>query len=219
MATKKTSVKRDAEKTKRPVGRPRKVVAKTVTKASVVKSPVTKARVAKAPVAKTPKTPIAKAPVTKAPVAKAPVAQAQAPAMPVEALRTQAQNFQAAALKMAPVADFGAFAGLGKDNLSAVIESGNILAKGLEGLNQQMLAFAGAAVQFNIEATSALFGAKTLTDMVGVQRDYAQRSLDRTMSESAKLTQLSTRVAQDAFAPLQSRVAVTIETATKSAAV
>ena len=190
MATRKTSAKAAATQPKRPVGRPRKAVAATVT---VTKTPVKKA-------------------------AKAAAARAKAVAAPkVEAVQVETAKAETAAAQpntAATVVGVGAFANLGKDNLSAVIASGNALAKGLEGLNQQILSFAGAAVHHNIEATSALLGAKSLQDVVELQRDYALRSFDRAVNDSAKLTEMGTRVAQDAFAPLQSRVAVAIKTVT-----
>ncbi|MEM7224020.1 MAG: phasin family protein [Pseudomonadota bacterium] len=180
MATKKTPAKTVAAKPKRPVGRPRKAVAK-------------------------------------APARLTPVTRTPAVEKAVEAPKAVAPAPQAAP-QAAVVGGFASFTSLGKDNLSAVIESGNILAKGIEGLNQEILAFAGAAVHHNIETASALFGAKTFSDVVGVQRNYAQESLDRTLSESAKLTQIGAQVARDAFAPLQSRVAVAIETAARGKA-
>ena len=60
--------------------------------------------------------------------------------------------------------------------------------------------------------------AKDLQEMVDLQNDFAKQRLEETLAETAKLTELSTQVANEAIEPLQRRVDATVETVFKAQA-
>jgi phasin family protein len=64
----------------------------------------------------------------------------------------------------------------------------------------------------------ALIGAKDMQEIVALQNDFAKRRLEDTLAETAKLTELSTQVANEAIEPLQKRVDATVETVLKAKA-
>jgi phasin family protein len=113
---------------------------------------------------------------------------------------------------------YGDFAALGKENVEAVIRSGSIMVKGFEILGREVAAYTRQALEGNVATTQAVLGAKSLNEAVELQNDYARKSFDQFMAESAKLTELSVKVANEAAAPIQARVNVTVEKLIKPAA-
>ena len=107
---------------------------------------------------------------------------------------------------------------LNKDNVDAVMKSGAIVAKGCEAIGQEVMAFAKASIEANVATAQALFGAKTLREAVELQTEFTRKAFDDMMAESAKLGEMSVKLANDAARPLQARVNVTVETMMKPVA-
>ncbi|MDH3916877.1 MAG: phasin family protein, partial [Rhodospirillales bacterium] len=105
---------------------------------------------------------------------------------------------------------YGDFATLGQENVDAVVKSGNIAAKGFEALSQEVMAFARNSLEGNVAATKAILGAKDLREVANLQSAYTRRSFDQALAESAKLTEMSVKVANEAMQPIQARVTVTV---------
>ena len=63
-----------------------------------------------------------------------------------------------------------------------------------------------------------LLGAKDLTEVVELHNGFARARLDKVIAETAKLTELSVQVTNEAIEPLQNRVDVTVETLLKAQA-
>jgi phasin family protein len=105
---------------------------------------------------------------------------------------------------------YGDFATLGQENVDAVVRSGNIAAKGFEALSKEMMAFARNSLEGNVAATKAISGAKDLREVVDLQSTYTRKSFDQALAESAKLTEMSVKVANEAMQPIQARVTVAV---------
>ena len=120
---------------------------------------------------------------------------------------------------MAMTQDYGDLAAIGKENVEAAISSGSLIVKGFEVLGKEWASFARQSVEGNVAATTAIFGAKTLNEVVDLQNDYARKSFDQFVEESAKLTELSVKVANEALAPIQTRVNLAVEQITKTVSV
>ena len=110
------------------------------------------------------------------------------------------------------------FALLGKDNLDALVRTNSIFAKGMEVLGKEVLSYARATLETNIAQTKALLAAKNLKEVVELHNDFARERLDKVIAETAKLTELSVQVTNEAIEPLQKRVDVTVETLLKAQA-
>ena len=103
------------------------------------------------------------------------------------------------------------FAALNKDAMDAVVASGNIMAKGYEAIGKELMAYTQSSIEANVAATKALFGAKNIRDVMDLQTQYTRESFDKAMAESAKLSEMSVKVAKDAMEPIQARLNVTVE--------
>ena len=106
-------------------------------------------------------------------------------------------------------------AGFGKDNVEAVMTSGAILAKGVQDLNDMWLGLARASVEDAVGAAKALFGCKTLPEVVEVQTGLAQAQYEKFVEDSRRLSNMSAKLAENASAPITARVTVAVETFTK----
>ncbi len=107
------------------------------------------------------------------------------------------------------------FSTLNKDNMDAVMKSGTIFAKGFESLSKEMMSFAQESMEANMAAAKKVFGAKNLQEMLDLQSDIARSNFDKVMAESAKLAELSAKVANEAAEPLQARVQASFEKVAK----
>ncbi len=140
--------------------------------------------------------------------------------------QTKAQVDQAVAVAKVNVekASEAAFKGydelavLGKSNFDAFVQSNSVVAKGFEVIGKEFLAFAQRSVEGHMAQARALIGAKDMQEFVDLQNDFAKRRLADTLAETAKLTELSTQVANEAIEPLQKRVDATVETVLKAKA-
>jgi len=110
------------------------------------------------------------------------------------------------------------FAVLGQDNFEAFVQSNSVVAKGFELIGKQVMAFAQRSVEGNVAQARALMSARDLQEMLDLQKGFAKQRLEETLAETAKLTELSTQVANEAIEPLQRRVDATVETVFKAQA-
>lgn len=102
-------------------------------------------------------------------------------------------------------------ASLGRDNMDAYVESTEAMARGFESLGKEFISFTQVSMEAGMAAARSLATAKSLGEMIELQRDYSRSSFDTLLTESAKLTDLSIALANEAMEPLQSRVTVTVE--------
>jgi phasin family protein len=100
---------------------------------------------------------------------------------------------------------------LNKDNLEAVVASGNIVAKGVEGFSKEVFALVQSSFETSMNAAKAFMGVKTLREAIDLQADLSRSQFDRLMADSTKLAEMSVKVANEAFQPIQARVNVAIE--------
>jgi len=107
---------------------------------------------------------------------------------------------------------------LGQGNFDALVLSNSVFAKGFEVIGQEFLAFAQRSVEGHMVQARALIGARNMQEFVDLQNDFAKTRLEETLAETAKLTELSTQVANEAIEPLQKRVDATVETVLKAKA-
>ena len=102
-------------------------------------------------------------------------------------------------------------ASLGKGNVDACVLSTTVFAKGVETMSKELMSIAQSAVEANVATAKALFGAKTVREMIDLQTEFSRSRFDSLVAESAKLTELSMALANDAIEPIQLRMNVTVE--------
>lgn len=102
-------------------------------------------------------------------------------------------------------------AGLGKDNVDAYVRSTAALTKGFESLNKELMSIAQSAVEANVATTKALFGATTLRELIDLQTEFSRSRFDSAVAESAKLTEMTMALTNDAIEPIQLSMNATVE--------
>lgn len=99
-----------------------------------------------------------------------------------------------------------------KENFEAVLAAGNAAAKGVEEINAEVIAYGKEAIEDNIAAAKALLTAKTLRDAVDLQTEWFKSSFDSYVSRTTKLSEMTVKVTQDAFQPVNARLTAAVET-------
>lgn len=106
-------------------------------------------------------------------------------------------------------------ASFSKQNVEALVEAGSIVAKGVEEIGKEVVAYSQASFDKSVAAGTALLSAKSLREVVDLQNDYAKSSFDAFVAEANRLSELSVKVANEAFAPLSARMNVAVEKLSK----
>lgn len=104
---------------------------------------------------------------------------------------------------------------LGQQNIDAYVESTTVFAKGVEAMSKELMNFAQTSLDTSVANAKALFGAKTLRELIDLQTDFSRSGFDSLVAESAKLTELSVTLANDTIEPLQVRLNANVEKLTK----
>jgi len=190
--------------------------------------PAAPTAVAPKPVASAAAAPKPAAPATAAPKPAAPAAATETPAAkPYAAVAPMAaaeetveQAIEAATEQVekataAVTQGYGDFAALQKDAFDALVRASEILAKGAEALGKEYFAFAQKTAEANNEAAKAMMAATSVTEFVQLQSDFFRISLDKSVDESSKLSEMSMKIASEAFEPLQRQVAAAVEAGMK----
>lgn len=102
-----------------------------------------------------------------------------------------------------------------KANVDALIQAGTVLAKGFEEMGKRALAYSQSSLESGAAASKAALSVKTVRDLVDLQSSYTKSTLDTALAESAKLSELSVKVANEAFQPINARLNATIEKLSK----
>ncbi|MBS4046254.1 MAG: phasin family protein [Alphaproteobacteria bacterium] len=100
---------------------------------------------------------------------------------------------------------------LGKDQVEAYVTAGNVASKGFESINAEVMAFTKTQVEDQISAAKAMMGAKTLQEFIELQSGFAKSAFEAYTAHTTKLSEVATKVAQDAFAPINAQVQATVE--------
>lgn len=111
---------------------------------------------------------------------------------------------------------YAELAGLGEGGLEAAARANAALTEGLEALACEAMGGARLAFQSAAEAARRLLGAKTLEDVVRLQSEFAQRSLEAAFAGAAKLSEIGWALAGASLAP-PPRVAARLAAATHPA--
>ncbi|MSP49564.1 MAG: phasin family protein [Alphaproteobacteria bacterium] len=113
---------------------------------------------------------------------------------------------------------YGDLAVIGKENLEAFVQSSTVAVKGAEVFGKEWMGFAQSAVEQNVAAIQSLAAAKTLKEVVELQNNWAKKAFDTAVAESARLSEMGVKTANDAFEPIKARVNVSVEKLFKPAA-
>lgn len=106
---------------------------------------------------------------------------------------------------------FGEAGEFTKANVEALVESGKVIAAGMQDMGKDYVAEAKTAfetVQADIKDLSAV---KTPADFFKLQGEIMRRNFDAAVASGSKHSEKAVKIAGEAFAPIQNRVAKAIE--------
>jgi phasin family protein len=102
-------------------------------------------------------------------------------------------------------------ADLARANVEAVVEAGRVASEGVRSLGQDVVAKQRDSFEQAADAIRSLAEAKSPTEYLQLQGDFARASFDRLVAESSKLTETMVKLAGEAFQPLSNRATANAE--------
>jgi phasin family protein len=96
-------------------------------------------------------------------------------------------------------------------NVEALIKSGQIWSTGLQDISKQMASSMQASYEEAMSAFKALTSVKSLKEAVDLQVGLARSAVEKSVTESSKYTDASFKLAEQAMAPISSRVTLAVE--------
>jgi len=105
----------------------------------------------------------------------------------------------------------GELADLARANVEAVVEAGRVATEGARSIGQDVVAKQRDGFEAAADAIRTLAEAKSPTEYLQLQGDFARASFDRAVAEGSKLTESLVKLAGEAFQPLSNRASANAE--------
>jgi phasin family protein len=102
-------------------------------------------------------------------------------------------------------------ADLTRANVEAVVEAGRVASEGARTIGQDAVSKGRESFEQAADAIRSLAEAKSPTEYLQLQGDFARASFDRAIAESSKLTESLVKLAGEAFQPLSNRATANAE--------
>jgi phasin family protein len=102
-------------------------------------------------------------------------------------------------------------ADLARANVEAVVEAGRVAAEGARSIGQDVVASNRDNVEQAADAIRSLAEAKSPTEYLQLQGEFARSQFDRAVAETSKLTESLVKLAGEAFQPLSNRATANAE--------
>lgn len=102
-------------------------------------------------------------------------------------------------------------ADLARANVEAVVEAGRVASEGARSIGQDVVAKQRDSFEQAADAIRSLAEAKSPTEYLQLQGEFARASFDRAIAESSKLTESLVKLAGEAFQPLSNRATANAE--------
>lgn len=104
-----------------------------------------------------------------------------------------------------------------KGNLEAVVESGKILAAGMQDMGKTVIADARSDFEEATATVKSMAAIKSPTEFFQFQSELLRKSFDTMMARGAKNSEAVVKLANDAFQPISNRVSVAMDKVKKAA--
>ncbi len=105
----------------------------------------------------------------------------------------------------------GELADLARANVEAVVEAGRVASEGARSIGQDVVAKQRDSFEQAADAIRSFAEAKSPTEYLQLQGEFARASFDRAIAESSKLTESLVKLAGEAFQPLSNRATANAE--------
>src|SRR3954453_11957799 len=90
-------------------------------------------------------------------------------------------------------------------NLQAVTQASNVLAKGAQEVSQEWVKLAQDRLQKNMDGLNRLAGVRSVQDFVAVQSDLMRDGLQQVIDTNKRVAELSARIADEAARAIQAQ--------------
>ena len=111
----------------------------------------------------------------------------------------------------------GQVAEFAKGNVEALVESSKILAAGAQDIARGEVEAARGAFETATADMKALAAVKSPTELFKLQGEIARRNFDAAVARASKNAEVSMKLANEAFAPISSRMSIAAEKVSKAA--
>jgi len=102
-------------------------------------------------------------------------------------------------------------ADLARANVEAIVEAGRVASEGARSIGQDVVATSREGVEQAADAIRSLAEAKSPTEYLQLQGEFARASFDRAVAETSKLTESLVKLAGEAFQPISNRATANAE--------
>ena len=107
---------------------------------------------------------------------------------------------------------------LSRRNVDAVMQSGDAVARAIEGIGAAWLELGQHSWTEGVAAAKAFAAAQTLQEVFELQAELIRVLLDRLFDDTLRISEISANAANEAVAPLQTRISEAIDGALSRAA-
>ena len=108
------------------------------------------------------------------------------------------------------VKDFNDFQALGKDQMDVTMKSLGALSNGVQAIAVEFADYSKKTFEDGTAAVEKLFGAKSLEKAIEVQSDYFKTAYEGFVSQAAKIGELYTDLAKEAYKPYEKYLGKTV---------
>jgi phasin family protein len=102
-------------------------------------------------------------------------------------------------------------ADLARANVEAIVEAGRVASEGARSIGQDVVATSRDGVEQTADAIRSLAEAKSPTEYLQLQGEFARASFDRAVAETSKLTESLVKLAGEAIQPISNRATANAE--------
>jgi phasin family protein len=131
-------------------------------------------------------------------------------AAPFQALFTEAGERGQEAVKRTQKA-VEELAEVSRANVEALVDAGKIAVEGARSIGQDVVETSREGVEKAADAVRALAEAKSPSEFLQLQSEFARAQFDRFVAESSRLTETFVKLAGEAIQPIQSRATLNAE--------
>jgi len=96
-------------------------------------------------------------------------------------------------------------------NVEALVDAGKIAVEGARSIGQDVVETGREGVEQAADAVRALAEAKSASEFIQLQSEFARAQFDRFVSESSRLTETFVKLAGEAIQPIQNRATLNAE--------
>lgn len=96
-------------------------------------------------------------------------------------------------------------------NVEAIVEAAQIAAEGARSIGEEFVESSRESIEQAANAARVMAEAKSSTEFVQLQAEFARTSFDRMVTESSRLTESFVKLAGEAFQPISNRASTNAE--------